>query len=414
MANKFNFIGSIIPCKVTDSFKPYDVQKFESGWAKTSLKFNVVCGTNRHLLESSCLTPANIKDATIYTYARGAENSDGTKEEGRNIQVAYADRNKPEIVAQVPYYKKFIVDTEVPNRRNELKNAIDAFKDGSITDETMTKLGVKTIEECEEAFKKSEKKRHEFIWEYDFVEFLNKLVNNETIKTMKFRVKGDYVLDYSNKDNRWYRHLKPTSIYRCDNDEEVESSAEFSIVFDKNAIDDSDFEETGKIHLNAYVPQYLGKPYKGIRYAPMTFNIVANKDDAKSVSMAKKMAKRFMFSDDYEGEYREHGIKVDMIDGAPIVELTMDDLTEEQRENIEMGWMTLDDIKRELSKPVYGEKVQDIVVTGFYTGFSTGSKETALTADDVTVVRSELDAPVKAETEVELPFDEEDDDDDII
>ena len=103
MANRFSFVGKIVPCKESDSFKPYSVTKFDSGWAKTAIRFNIVCGTNRHLLESSCLTPENIKDSTIYTYAKGAENSDGSKEEGKNIQVTYADRKNPDIVAQVPY-----------------------------------------------------------------------------------------------------------------------------------------------------------------------------------------------------------------------------------------------------------------------------------------------------------------------
>lgn len=409
MANRFSFVGKIVPCKATDSFKPYSVTTFDSGWAKTSIKFNIVCDTNRHLLESSCLTPADIETATFYTYVKSAD-SDTGKTEGKNIQVSYADRAKPEIVAQVPYYKKFIVDTEIPDRRKELTNAVDKFKEGSISDEEIEKLGVKSLEECEAALEKSKKKRHEFIWEYDFVEYLNKFVNNEAIKDIKFHVKGEYALEYSEKDKKWYRHLKPTAIYRCKEDDAIESMAEFSVVFDKNAVDDSDLEETGKIHLNLYVAQYLGKPYKGIRYAPMTFNIVANKDDSKSVAMAKKMATRFTFSDDYDGEYREHGIKVQLIDGAPIVELTMENLTEEQRENIEMGWSTLEDVKRGLDKPIYGEKIQDFVVAGFYGEFSNGSKETALTADDVTVVRCDL-APV--EEKPELPF-EEDDDDDII
>lgn len=405
MANRFSFIGKIVACKATDAFKPYSVTKFDSGWSKASIKFNVVCDTNRHMLESSCLVPADINTTTIYTYVKSADG------EGENIEVAYADRNNPEIVAQVPYYKKFIVDTEIPDRRKELTNAIDKFKEGSITDEEMAKLGVKNIDECEAALEKSKKKRHEFIWEYDFVQYLNKFVNNDAIKDIKFHIKGEYALEYSDKDKKWYRHLKPTAIYRCRDDEAVESIAEFSVVFDKNAVDDSDLEETGKIHLNMYVAQYLGKPYKGVRYSPMVFNIVADKDDSKSVAMAKKMATRFTFPDDYEGEYREHGIKVQLIDGAPIIELTMENLTEEQRENIEMGWSTLEDIRREQDKPVYGDKVQDFVVVGFYTGYTNGSKETVLTADDVTVVSCNL-TPV--ETKPELPFEEDDDDDDII
>ena len=408
MANRFSFVGKIVPCKVTDSFKPYSVTTFDSGWAKTSIKFNVVCDTNRHLLESCCLTPADIKTATIYTYVKSADNDTG-KSEGENIQVSYADRTKPEIVAQVPYYKKFIVDTEIPERRKELSNAVDKFKEGSITDEEIAKLGVKSLEECKAALEKSKKKRHEFIWEYDFVEYLNKFVNNDAIKDMKFHIKGEYALEYSDKEKKWYRHLKPTAIYRCKEDESAESTVDFTVVFDKNAIDNSDVEETGKIHVNCWTPQYLGKPYKGNRYAPMVFTINSNKEDEKSVKLANRIAERFQFPDDYEGEYREYGIKVNLIDGAPIVELTMDNISDDQRLDIEAGLYTLEMLKNKMSKPVYGEKVQDLVIVGLNPNYD-GSKETTLTADDVTVVRCEL-TPV--ETKPELPF-EEDDDDDII
>lgn len=410
MANRFSFVGKIVPCKTTDSFKPYSVTTFDSGWAKTSIRFNVVCDTNRHLLESSCLTPKDIQSATIYTYTVSAD-SVGGKAEGKNVQIAYADRTDPLIIAQVPYYKKFIVDTEIPERRKELTNAVDKFKEGTITDEEMAKLGVKSLDECEAALEKSKKKRHEFIWEYDFVEYLNKFVNNEAIKDMKFHIKGEYVLDYSDKDKKWYKHLKPTSIYRCKEDEVVESTAEFVVVFDQNAIDDSDLEETGKIHLNCYTPQYLGKPYKGNRYAPMVFTINANKDDAKSVKLANRIAERFKFPDDYEGEYREYGIKVNLIDGAPVVELTMDNITDDQREDIECGLYTLEMLRSKMSKPVYGDKVQDLVIVGTNPNYN-GSKETTLTADEVTVVRCDLEPAREPVAEKpELPFDEEDDDD---
>lgn len=408
MANIFEFIGKIVPCKETESFKPYNVQKFDSGWVKTSIRFNVVCNTNRHFLEVSVLTPPNINTATIYTYERGEKKEDGTQGEGKNIQVSYADRLKPEIVSKVAHFKKFIVDTELPNRRNTLQNAVDKFKEGNITDEEIEKLGIGTLEACEAALSTSKKKRHEYIWEYDFIEYLNKFVNNDAIKDMIFKIKGTYELEYNADKGQWYRKLKPTSIYRCNDNDEAKSYAEFNIVFDKNAVDDSDFEETGKIHINGYIGQYLGKPYKAVKYAPTTFNLVTTKGDEKSVKFAKAMAKRFTFPDDYEGEYRECGVKTAMLDGAQIVELTEDMLSEAQREALDMGLCTMDDIRKELDKPVYGDRVQDIVITGLCAGYTNGSKETILTEDDVKYVRTNF-GEIKDE-DLELPFEEDDDD----
>ena len=390
MANTFEFIGKIVPCKETDNFKPYDKRTFDSGWSKTTLKFNVVCDTNRHFLEVGVLTPANLENAIIYTTTKGGENSDGTRAKGENIQVSFADRNKPDIIDSVANFKKFVVDTEVYGRRQQLENAIDKFKEGTITDEQMQTLGVTSIDECQAALDKSNKKRHEYIWEYDFIEFLNKLVNKPEIKDMMWRITGTYELEYSDKNNQWYRKFKPQRIYRAVDDAEPKSQGTFNVVFGDNAVDDNDFDDTGKLHINGYIGQYLGKPYKKVCYAPMTFTVDGSNDD-KAKKKALGFKKIFTFPDGYEGAYREIGVVCDILDGAQTVELTEDMLTDEQKENLEFGLITMDDIKKELGKPVYGDRITDIVITGLARGFTGGSQETVLEAKDVEKVSSELD-----------------------
>ena len=303
MANTFEFIGKIVPCKETDNFKPYDKRTFDSGWSKTTLKFNVVCDTNRHFLEVGVLTPANLENAIIYTTTKGGENSDGTRAKGENIQVSFADRNKADIIDSVANFKKFVVDTEVYGRRQQLENAIDKFKEGTITDEQMQTLGVTSLDECQAALDKSNKKRHEYIWEYDFIEFLNKLVNKPEIKDMMWRITGTYELEYSDKNNQWYRKFKPQRIYRAVDDAESKSQGTFNVVFGDNAVDDNDFDDTGKLHINGYIGQYLGKPYKKVCYAPMTFTVDGSNDD-KAKKKALGFKKIFTFPDDYEGTYR--------------------------------------------------------------------------------------------------------------
>ena len=48
---QFNWVGKIVPVKDTDSFKGYEEKVYDSGWMSQKLKFNLVAGTNRHLLE---------------------------------------------------------------------------------------------------------------------------------------------------------------------------------------------------------------------------------------------------------------------------------------------------------------------------------------------------------------------------
>jgi hypothetical protein len=122
----------------------------------------------------------------------------------------------------------------------------------------------------------------------------------------------------------------------------------------------------------------------------MTFTVDGSNDD-KAKKKALGFKKIFTFPDDYEGAYREIGIVCDILDGAQTVELTEDMLTDEQKENLEFGLITMDDIKKELGKPVYGDRITDIVITGLARGFTGGSQETVLEAKDVEKVSSELD-----------------------
>lgn len=391
--NTFNFTGKIASCKESDKFKPYTNGKLNetSAWSKNSIKFNVICGTNRHLVESQCLYPNDINSASIRTFSKGGENPDGTRTKGEVIDVAYADRNKPDVIANVASFKKFVVDTEVAGRRRSLEFAIGKFKDGTIADSEMDALGVHSIAEAEAALEKSNKKKHEFIWEYDFIEFLNdKLINNPAIKDWIWHISGEYKLEYSEKNNQWYRKFVVQKIYRADDSSEPKSEGTLTIVFNKDAVDDADFAETGKVHINGYLGQYLGKPYKKTCFAPTAFTADGSKDDvAKKLAMGFK--KKFTFPDSCDCEWREIGVVTSIIDGVQKAELTEDMLTDEQRENIEFGLITMEDVIKELGRDIYGERVQDIVLTGLMRGYTGGAKDTVYTDSDVLSVSSELD-----------------------
>lgn len=387
MYNTFEFVGKIVPCKETEGFKPYNTVKFNSGWSKKSIKFNVICGNNKHMLDVSDLVSPDLKNANIMTFSKATQDSDGNKAKGEKLTIPFADRMKPENIEKVAEFKKFVVDTEVSGRRFQLEKAIDKFKDGSIDDDQMNNLDVHSIKECEKSLAESKTKKHEFISAYDFIDYLNKFVNAEKIKNMVFKITGDFELSYNDQKDIWYRNFVPKRIYRVADDAEQISTGVFSVIFDKNAIDDLDFAETKKLHINGYLKQYLNN-YKKDCFCPMLFTINSNSDE-KSEKKAMGLKKKFTFSDECECEFREIGIITDILNGSQKVELTKDLLTEEQLENIEFGLCTLEDIKREMGKDIYGDKVTDVVVTGLARGFSSGSRDTAYTSKDVSKPRIE-------------------------
>lgn len=400
--NTFELVGKIVPCKETDNFKPCEVKKFPSGdWGLKSLKFNVVAGTNRHLVEISDLINVNNPDSMkIYTFSKGGQDDDGNKVKGEKMEVLFKDRNKPEIIAKIAEWKKWVIDTEIPRRRQALAKAIEKFKDGTITDEQMEQLGVHSVEEAESELAVSEKRRCEYITAYDFIDKVNKLVNNPKAKDMIFRIVGTIDLDYSESKDMWYRHMNVQRIYRAADDAEIMSKGHYEVVFGKEAVDDADFEETKKIHIHGFVQQYINK-YKKNFFAPMDFTL----DGTKSEGKAKVWAKKFVFPDEYEGEYRVIGLECDLLNGSQKVELTEDMLTEEQRENLEYGLVTMDDIIKELGGDVYGDRVVDIVIDKLGRGYSKGSMETAYTEDDMCKPHNELDD----DDELDIFADDDDD-----
>ena len=400
MNNTFEFVGKISPCKETEKFKPYSETKFDSGWAKKQIKFNFICDTNRHLLEASSLYDSKNPDKMkIYTFSKGTTSDSGEKLKGEKMEIPFKDRTKPEIIEKVAEFKKFVVDTEVPKRRFNLEKAIDKFKDGSITDEQMETLGVHSIDECEKALTESRKKRHEFISEYDFVDFLNKLVNSDKIKDMTFRATGDYALEYSEKNDTWYRKFVVTRLYRTD--EEPKSQATLGLTFGREAIDDNDFDDDRKIHINGFLSTYLSTYKKNC--CPITLTLDGNGDE-KAEKKALAFKKKFMFPDTCDCDYREIGLVCNVLDGAQRIELNEDMLSEDQKENLEFGLITMDEIRKELGKDIFGDRVTDIVIDSLCRGFSGGAKDTAYSDKDFGKPRIET---IDTDDEEDI-FDEDD------
>jgi hypothetical protein len=126
--------------------------------------------------------------------------------------------------------------------------------------------------------------------------------------------------------------------------------------------------------------------------------------------MANGFKKRFSKAED--GEVKELGVGVDFINGAKSVEITEDMLSDEQREAIEDGMTTFEELKAELGGTAYGDRVTEIRLTGLMKGYATsGVQDTMYSVDDL------RKKPIKDDTKVEdvedndVPFDLDEDDD---
>jgi hypothetical protein len=175
------------------------------------------------------------------------------------------------------------------------------------------------------------------------------------------------------------------------------------LYFAEDAVDDTCTDETGDYIINAFVG-YYEPAIKKNAFAPISVKIAADH------KMANGFKKRFSKA---EGdEIKELGVTVDFINGAKTVEITEDMLSDEQKEAIEDGMITFEELKAELGGSAYGDRVTEVRLTGLMKGYASGVQDTTYGIEDL------RKRPVKEESkeeEVDIFGDGEDvdDDDDI-
>jgi hypothetical protein len=341
MANLISFVGKIR--KVKDG---YTEQEFSGGLVKRRLRIQALCGNSVQWLEVSALVWKDAKKNKVYTL----KSVEGGKDE--KMTVEWENRLNPDVIASVPGYKHWVVDTDYYAHRKQLE------EDG-----------------LDEELEKSKKKRKEFIHESDFIDYLIKVLDNEKSKDMVFRINGTAEYSYGSNKDMFYRNFIPQKIVRVPDDAEQGCAGSMKLYFTEGAVDDTLTDETGDYIINAYA-DYYDQLAKMNAFTPISVKI------ATDHKMANGFKKRFSKAEDEE--VKELGVTVDFINGAQQVDITEDMLTDEQREAIEDGMITFEELKAELGGSAYGERVTEIRLTGLMKGYGTsGVQDTMYSVDDL-------------------------------
>lgn len=401
-------VGKISLGKETEKFKPYSETTYDSGWAKRRIMFNAICGDNRHLLTVDAGAFAD-GHGDVYTFSKGSVDANGNKVKGESLKIPFKDRLTSPKLAEVAEFKKFIFDLEKPNRRYKLEKAAEKIKEGtSLTDEELKELEIESESDVKSALEKSNKKRHEFISEWDFVEFIKKVIDSGKYNDKKFYIKGSGNYQYSDKNERVYESYVPTRIYLADEDAEEYCTATINVLFNRESLDDMSVEEKGKYYINGYMMQYDNNRKANIP-CPVTITIPVASEDAndKDKKRVEAIKRKFTVEDE---TWKELGVVVKMLNGAQKVEITDDMLTDEQKDDLEWGLITLDDIRAELGGSVYGERVQEYQFDKIARGFTKGRNDTVYTDDDMVIRPIEEELPEGTEDLFEEENADEDDD----
>lgn len=353
MPNNFRFIGKIQGIKDSEKFHPVERRTFDSGWAQTTVKFNVISNGNRIM----CLSQGGkwSKDGknVIHTFSKNTTDANGNVIKGTKIDIAWDKRFDPKEMDRVAGFRRYIVDLGDKQKRSTLINAVKAFEEGKITDELMTEAECNTIEEAKEALEKSNKRRHIFLSEWDFVEFMTKVVASEKMKDSLFLVSGTQEIQYNTEKGRFYVNYRVNRVELMGEDAVLGTNMFIDFYFNEDCVDDSDFAETGKGYLNGYTTYYDSNA-KSNGFMPITIVV---RDEKKLGGIKRKLSA--------EGDaIKNISLVVNVIDGTEMTAITYDDLDDDTKADIECGFYSVEDAIKSLNNNKAGDKVTELRLVG--------------------------------------------------
>ena len=388
MANIFQFCGKITLGKESDRFHPVDRREWTSGWTNTTVKFNCISDTNRVLCTVQGGKFKDDKKNVIKTFSRSTADENGNVVKGKPIDIRWEDRFNEDKIDSVAAFRRFICDTGDTRMRYKLQDIVDEKVEIS---EELEAAGINSIDAAKAALEKSLSKKKIFLSEYDFAEYMARVAASEKFKDKLFYISGTYDVAYNADKQRYYTTYHVNRVVLAPDDAEPITELKIDFLFNSNGFDDSQYEESGKAHVTGWI-QYYDSSVKANGFMPLT---VAIKENEKKVGALKRK-----FTVDDEDSIKQIGLTLKVVNGSERMEITMDMLDEETREDIECGILSFEEVKRSMNNSVMGERVSELRFMELTARKST-VQDTVYTLDDM--------HPAVLETDVEDLFDDDED-----
>ena len=380
----FIIYGKLAAIKETDKWAPISHRTFDSGWEMLQVNWNVLSGTNRIMCNMSGGRWMNTSKNVIKTFTAGKKDENGKLIKGEQIDIPWDKRFDEEYIKQIPDYRKTIIDLGDPNVRRALQNIVD----GKAKDSDMEAAGVSSVDEAKAELEKSNKRRHVFLDTYDACEFMKKVLASDKVKDTVFRISGTVDRSYNSEKGSFYDTYVVNKIeIPYDNKESAELYIDFH--FGADPVDDSDIDETNTAYINGF-SKYYDNRTKTTGFYPITLTV----HDAKK---AKEMKRKLSGN----GEIMNIGLIADIVNGAAISTITYDDLSDEDKADVDSGLLDLNEVIKALGGNKVGGKVKEFSFNRI-NPYKKKIEETIYTMDDM--------VPAKAKKEESADLFAEDDD----
>ena len=340
----FKFIGRIAAIKDNEKFHPISRNDYSSGWTNTTVNFNCISDMNRIGVRIQGGKWIDDSKNAIYTFSKTITNNDGSVIKGKKIQFPWASRFEKSEIDKVAGFRKFVF--------------------------------------CDK----------EFLSEYDFAEYVVEFLGSEYDKDTLYDIRGNYDIQYNSDKNQFYPTYHVNRIYLANEDAESKTELHMDFYFNETSWNEDSYDESGKIFVNGWT-SYYDNSVKATGFMPIT--IVIKQDNKGAVKLLRN---RFSCDDD---EIKQIGLILTVINGAEEREITLEDLSDDIREEIECGLRSFETVKKELGGKMAGNTVREF---RFAEISGKGVQDTTYTREDMHEARAKQD-----EESIDIFADEDED-----
>lgn len=382
MPNTFKATGILSLAKKTDKNNPYEeiTASNPDGWDRRVLRLKL--STDKGTQYLSIRGFKKHDDSNVLKFSERINN------ERQTISIPFKKRFEPGEMKKVTRNNLLTIDIEdTPAHRHLLRQI--SHKENPTTDE-LESAGVTSKAEAEEKLTLSYASRKNYLSKWDFAEKVKDLLEQGKFKNLKVTVRGEIQVSYF--DERYFVSLEPSSIVTATEEDESTTTSNVLFYYDKDVIDVA--QDKNSITLNGFL-QYYDSKLKDNSFVPYSILYQINPQDSeeKKDKRINYISRRFATHGD---NVNVMGLLVENVNYAPKRNLTIEDLSEEEQEAIEMGDTTLEKILSSKQQEVRGEFVRANIYKEVLPKYVQRSVETAYRSNDLLGLASDDDD--------ELPF----------
>lgn len=195
--------------------------------------------------------------------------------------------------------------------------------------------------------------RQEFITAYDMIEHLREHLPNYDGRVV---VTGQFTRDWYAKKKTYFSKFRIQNVFAATEERKNRLLLTMDLFYNKNSLDDSDFDENKKMTLDCYIEQYINKD-EGRKYVPIQVVFSGAKYDLEN----EKHKKLFDYKMKYIKVKNKNMVHIPweivLLRGAEEAEFDESMLTDSQREQVELGIKSVDDFRPKGN--IYGDRIDE-------------------------------------------------------